>query len=135
MYGYEYEYENSYEYERRQRKLAYIKRRRAAERKRRLIFLLLGVCIALTLAIIFGNTLAEAEAGHEDTVTYKYYTSIQLEPGDTLWDLAGEYMDEHYSSRQDLIREIEQLNSLTDTDDIVAGQMLVVPYYSTEYLN
>ncbi len=104
--------------------------------KRKRIAVLLGftACLICALAIFFGSFLSRAKTKEEEMITYyKYYTSIEIAPGDTLWDLADVYMDEvHYQSKQEYINEVSRLNSIRN-DKIVSGQSLIMPYYSTEY--
>ncbi len=78
------------------------------------------------------EVIAEKE---EEEVWYKYYTSYYVQNGDTLWDLAGEYMDDggHYT-RQSWVKEVIGMNSLNRDGKIMVGQHLSVPYYSTEYV-
>ena len=97
-------------------------------------FVLLGsltLCLVILLAITFGSFLSKAKDKEEAVVYYKYYTNIEIQPGDTLWDLADEYM-EHYESKEAYIREVSQLNSIRD-GKIISGQSLIMPYYSIEY--
>lgn len=115
-----------------ERKIAYA-RRRAYERRRNCMILFSGLCLALAMAILFGSFLSEAEAKEAGTTYYKYYANVEIQQGDTVWELASEYMDENYASREDYIREVKELNSLANTDEIVSGQYLILPYYSTEY--
>lgn len=66
---------------------------------------------------------------------FKYYTGVTVGVGESLWELAGEYMDrEHYDSRESYIKEVCSINHLTDENSITAGQMLILPYYSSEYI-
>lgn len=58
----------------------------------------------------------------------KSYTSIEIQPGDSLWSIASEHITEEYSSIQDYVMEIKALNGLGD-DRIHAGRFLIVPYY------
>ncbi len=115
-----------------ERKSSYA-RKRVYERRRNCMILFSGLCLALALAVLFGSFLSKAEAKESETTYYKYYANVEIQQGDTIWDLASEYMDENYASREDYIREVKELNSLTDTDEIVSGQYLILPYYSTEY--
>ena len=62
---------------------------------------------------------------------YKYFTSVQVEEGDTLYSLAEEYGD-YFESDKAFINEVKYANHLIE-DTIYAGSYLVVPYYSTEY--
>ena len=97
------------------------------------MILVSGLCPALVFAFLFGSFLSRAEARESDTIYYKYYTNIEIQPGDTLWDLAAEYMDDQYESRAAYVAEVRQINGIGDSDSIVSGEYLVMPYYSTEY--
>lgn len=106
--------------------------RRTAERKQQAT--LLAVLFVMTTAIIgcvvFGSTKTQAAPAE---TSYKYYTSIQVQKGDTLWNIAGDYMTEEYASVNDYIAEICEINHIEDSD-IHSGQYLTIPYYSDEYL-
>ena len=39
---------------------------------------------------------------------FKYYKSIEIKSGDSLWSIAEEYKSEHFSSTQDYINELEE---------------------------
>ena len=69
----------------------------------------------------------------EQGVTYKYYTSVQVESGDSLWKLAEGFKDGHYGSTRDYVDEVVRINHLRDEDSIQSGQYLILPYYSEEY--
>lgn len=94
----------------------------------------------LTLLFILGGVLlgsswsdarrSEASADHS---IYKYYTTVTVEDGDTLWTLADTYMDEQYRDKREFISEVKQLNQI-DENQIHEGTQLVIPYYSPEYL-
>ena len=101
------------------------------ERKRIAVISIFTFCLITVLALTFGSFLSKAEKKEAGPVYYKYYTSIEIQPGDTLWDLADDYL-EHYESKQTYIDEVRQLNSLTESK-IISGQSLILPYYSTEY--
>ena len=70
----------------------------------------------------FGTIRAQAA---DETSAYKYYTSIQITPGQTLNDIAGIYMTDDY--------KVCMINHIFP-DDIHEGEYLTVPYYSAEYL-
>ncbi len=83
---------------------------------------LLTVCIIALLAICSSAILTKATTSDDaETVYYKYYTQIEIQKGDSLWSLAGEYMEE--------VAELNQLSSTT----IFEGQSLIVPYYDDIY--
>ncbi len=56
-------------------------------------------------------------------------TSIVIEKGDTLWDLAKEYYTSDFSSIKEYIKEIKRLNGLKN-DNITAGNYLLIPHYT-----
>ncbi len=91
----------------------------------------LTLCLIILLTITFGGFLSKAKDKKENVTYYKYYTNIEIQPGDTLWDLADEYL-EHYESKEAYIQEVSQLNSIRN-GKIISGQNLIMPYYSTEY--
>lgn len=93
------------------------------------IALLLFIC----LISFSGGILAHAMERRDTPETrYKYYTSIRIEPGDTLWEIAERYLCEESGSRETYIQELRQINGLSGSQ-IRAGQYLTVVYYSTEY--
>ena len=101
-------------------------RQQRIRRKRQALFLSAFVLIFL-LGIGLGTVFAHAEepaAGH----AHKYYTNVELQAGDTLWQIADTYMDAHYADRRELLNELMELNHLT-SDRLISGQKLIVPYY------
>lgn len=98
-------------------------------KKRFLLVLILMIC----LTMFSGGILVHAqEKEQSEPVYYKYYTSIQVEAGDTLWALADCYACPSCISRDQYISEVKQLNGLKG-DMIQAGDYLTVIYFSTEY--
>lgn len=92
--------------------------------------------LSLVLAIIFCISLKGLNAGasNEKKNDYKYFKVINVEAGDTLGAIANEYYDEdHYSSIEDYILEIKYSNNILDENNLISGQNLVIPYYSSEY--
>ncbi len=62
---------------------------------------------------------------------YKYYTSVEVSSGDTVWSIAQRYMDDSYTDIHEYIAEIEDINGISGSD-ITAGNYIIVPYYSDE---
>lgn len=95
----------------------------------------LGVIVFTVIAaILIGcsiSGLAKTKAAEE--ASYKYYTSIAVKKGDTLWSIAAEHMTGEYSHIEDYIEEIRALNHLPD-HGVYAGEYLMIPYYSNEIL-
>ena len=103
------------------------------ERRRRIFFSALAVlaatCLTLVGCVFYSSIRTNAGSG------FKYYTNIVIEPGETLWSLADDYMDQdHYRDRGQYIAEVQSINHLDEKGTVFAGQMLVVPYYSDVYV-
>lgn len=93
--------------------------------------LLVAVFIIGFLMFLLFQTSNIANAGTPNSVRHKYYTSVEIESGSSLWEIAEEYMTEEYDSVEDYIKEVKQINHLTE-DLIYEGAYLCVPYYSSE---
>jgi cell division protein YceG involved in septum cleavage len=91
-------------------------------------------CIALTVVfvvmvvVMWFSSIQVFEGEEEMVVVNKYYKTICVEAGDTLWDIAGEYVEGTDVSRQEYIEEVCELNGL-NPDEIQAGEHIVVAYY------
>ncbi len=107
----------------RERKVV-VKRKMQGKKMQRRVFLLSAICLLLLFSCSYVFT-SRAQSNHE---TVKYYRSIEVTPGDTLWDIAGDYVSVEYKDRYAYIDEVKKLNHLTD-DQISAGEFLTVPYY------
>ncbi|MCM1119476.1 MAG: hypothetical protein NC543_08970 [bacterium] len=109
------------------------KLRRQREVRRTIILTGMAIVLALVFALSYHVILSHANSEIEDT-SYKYFTSIQIEPGETLWELADQYADqEHYASREQYIAEVMAMNHLAD-EAISAGSYLILPYYSPNFV-
>lgn len=106
--------------------------RRTRQLTKRIFFSLAATLIAVFIGILTTGFLSRAQASSEP-VHYKYFRSIMVYSGDTLSAISGRYMDNHYTSVQDYIDEVCEMNHLQDADDIHAGDYLIIPYYSTDF--
>jgi cell division protein YceG involved in septum cleavage len=107
------------------------KRARVVSAQKRMIAL---VSIAvLAILILLGSSIrAFASSKAVEAPKYKYYTSIQVEKGDSLWSIAGDYAIDGVMSRQDFIDEVCALNQISPKDTLRSGDHLIVMYYSDE---
>ena len=107
--------------------------RRQREIRRNILLSIAAVVILLTFLLSFYSITSLAKSDAED-ISYKYFTSIQVQKGDTLWSIAEDYIDvEHYDSPKEYITEVMFMNNLSD-DSIVTGQYLIIPYYSYDFV-
>lgn len=101
-------------------------------RIRRCLFLALLLIVLCTTGIIYSKIVVEATPKQESSAgPYKYYTKIRVRRGDTLWNIANDYMDEGYDSIDDFIQEVREINSIP-RNTIYYGQQILIPYYSDE---
>lgn len=100
--------------------------------QRYLIISFLAVLLTILGVILGSNLLASSQSKASNEVnTYKYYTSIEVQKGDTLWTIAQQYAgdDTDYAS---YIEEVKDMNQLT-SDTIHVGEYLTVSYSSSEF--
>ena len=109
------------------------KMRRERELRRRIVVTVLTLLIVLGFALSYNVLITQATSEIED-ISYKYFTSIEVSSGDTLWTIAEEYSDaEYYDSLDEYIEEVKNMNHMS-SDTLLAGQFLIVPYYSQEFI-
>lgn len=114
-----------------ERRISKNKIRRQKELRKNFLLTIMAVCLAITFSFSVNSFLSNAK-GESEQISYKYYKSVTISNGDSLWSIAREYMDdEHYSSANDYIKEVKHLNSLK-SDYISYGESIIVPYYSYE---
>ena len=86
---------------------------------------------AFSLTLFGFNSKAQSSLAE---ISYKYYRSVTVKSGDTLWDYARLYAeDEFYTSYDKYIDEVIHINTLSD-ENITAGQHIILPYYSNEFV-
>ena len=109
------------------------RRERSFQLHRILLFLAFTLLLAFLCGISFGSILSRAETTDaKASETFKYYKSIAVQSGDSLWSIAADNMSEEYDSIQEYIDEVCFINSLSNTC-IHAGKNLTIPYYSAEF--
>ena len=107
-------------------------KRRRLRKKVHIIFT--AVTAALIGCMAFGVFFVSAhESTSSDQAVYKYYKSIEIQHGDTLWEIAEETMTSEYDSVPEYVEVLKEMNSLK-SDDIEAGQHLIIAYNDTEFI-
>ena len=80
--------------------------------------------VLLTMALILClGTLAMG--GEEDVQTKTYYECVQVQKGDSIWEIAEEYKMDGANTEQ-MVDEIMAVNGMKNTN-IRAGESIIVP--------
>ncbi len=88
--------------------------------------------IALSLVVLlgshfFGNSIMNALAGETAIPALeKYYTSIEIQKGDSLWSIAGTYLENSGMTTAQYVKELKNINGLH------SGQYLTVVYFASD---
>lgn len=109
------------------------KKRRLSPRQKQIIFRkicalvsLLVLTVSLTLIISGSSSKAQAADNYN-----KYFKSVTIERGETLYDYADRYADFHYDSAEEYINEVAKINNI-NPNRIISGNNIIIPYYSLE---
>jgi len=102
-----------------------IRRQKQLRRNKRLAFF--TACLIITVSFTAGGVRSDAESDGKAPM-FKYYKSVLIDSGDTLWSIAAENKTSGMDT-EDVVEEIKKMNGLR-SDSITAGNYLIVPYYS-----
>lgn len=114
-----------------ERRIRNNKIRRRRERRKNILLTVLTLCLVISLSFMADGFLSNAETDSSQ-VEFKYYKSIMVEQGDTLWSIVNDYIGTDVDTEA-FVNEIRQLNGIHG-DMITTGSYLVVPYYSNDFL-
>ncbi len=92
--------------------------------RKRIFFILLSMVVIICAGAFYGTGSVDAHNSSEN----RYYKSIEVKKGDTLWEIAKTYMSDECDSIPAYVRELKELNGLK-SDDIHEGSHLMVIYY------
>ncbi len=81
----------------------------------------------LTLTILMGMIISNILIGFNqaESLTKTAYAQIQVEYGDTIWELAREFGPINIDTRK-VVREIYSLNEIR-ADELYPGQVILIP--------
>ena len=103
--------------------------KRRARRKRIHKILVTLLIVAAFCSGFFGRTLFDVYARESIDLQNRYYTRIQVEPGDNLWKIADRYAPETGYSIPEYVEELKRMNGLTD-GHIHSGEYITIVYFS-----
>ncbi len=102
------------------------------KRRRKLLLWAAAFIISLNLlGFIKLNILAR----EPDSLAYtRYYKSIMIHEGDSLWKIAERYCPYELLTTDEYVYELKRINGLTE-DTIHAGRYLTIVYFESEPLS
>ncbi|MCI6886243.1 MAG: LysM peptidoglycan-binding domain-containing protein [Lachnospiraceae bacterium] len=106
-------------------------RRQRIQAKRRLRNLTIILLMILAFCSgFFGHTLLSAYAKEKSVrPRNRYYTSVQLRQGDSLWEIARKYSEGSGYSVDEYVEELKRMNGLKG-EAIHSGEYLTVVYFA-----
>lgn len=111
---------------------AQLARREKKVRIERRILVISGI-LFISLLILLGSGIhAFASSSSEPAEQHKYYTSVRVQSGDSVWTIADQFLLDSNMSKEQYVKEICEINNLSD-GKIYAGEYLTVSYYSLEH--
>lgn len=109
-----------------------IRKRRAKERARKIFVLRCMLITAILIAVVSIYGILVVNASDSSSVSesepVKYYKSICVESGETLWDIALKYHPDAYGINS-YIDDIKHINHM-QSDTVYSGQNIIVYYLS-----
>ena len=99
------------------------------------VLVMVAAFFLIIAGVMFGSNLLASSNSNasNEAVLYKYYTSIEVQSGDTLWTIADQYLaNNEEEGKSDYIDEVIAMNQLAD-GTIHAGDYITVPYYSYDF--
>ena len=91
--------------------------------KSKVRFIIFITIITLSIFTVFNMTMGADRANGE---TARKYITVEIAAGDTLWDIADEYMSDTDSDMRHAVYTLQQVNDL-DSANVNVGQEIKVP--------
>jgi hypothetical protein len=107
-------------------------RRQREIQLRRRVAMLIGATILIILFVVLGFAFSSKAKDNTEELN-KYYKSITIEYGSSLYSIACEYAEMSKGSIEDYINEVRSINHIKEDEDIYSGQNIIIPYYSYEF--
>lgn len=89
------------------------------------------IIIAVSIFVLLNSTVHAFADSQNNIPLNKYYTSIKVEKGESLWTIADKYYKNSNMSKNEYIQEIRTINHIGD--EIYSGQSIIVSYYTSEF--
>ena len=101
------------------------RKRQLRQRRNRAVITITSLLIAIMISIGSNQGLA---LGNDDKLVEAHYLSIEIESGESLWNIAEKYKAKEQSTSS-YIAELKQINNF-GSNDICEGDYLIVVDYT-----
>ena len=109
------------------------RKRRERQLRRRIITFVVMMSVILFLGMFITMSFMSDASASKDHMKYRYYSSVTVTSGDSVWSIAEEHMDPlHYRNIESFVNDIARVNRISSDARLVSGTNLIVPYYSDE---
>ncbi len=107
--------------------------RRERQLRRRVTTFVVITAVVLFLTLFLSYSFLSDASADTDHVQYRYYSTVTVTTGDSVWSIASENIDRmHYRSVDEYVQDIASVNRISPDAKLKAGTNLIVPYYSEE---
>ena len=103
-------------------------KRRAKAKIARFLTAFIAIAVIVCVILFANKNQAHAVEDGSQVPLSKYYKTITIQPGDTLWSIATKYKTSG-STTKEYVEELMQMNGLHN-DNITSGMKLVITYYN-----
>ena len=83
----------------------------------------LFIAVSMLILVMISNTFLGLD--NASSLTQHEYMEIEIQTGDTLWDLAGEYMSGYNDVRR-AVYTLKEINGI-EAHELRAGRTLLIP--------
>ncbi len=104
---------------------------RTRQVRRQKLFIIIGVLITMALCSFFSiKAFANTDTTSVDTFGTKQYKSIMIYCGDTVESIARDNYSFQFSTVGKMASEIRSINNISEDEQLIPGNYVVIPYYS-----
>lgn len=86
------------------------------------------IFLTVTLLVLISTVTTVFGLNNANSTSFKQYDQVQIESGDTIWDIASDYTHKEQDLRK-LVYEICQLNDIS-AEQLQTGEIILVPVHS-----
>ena len=90
------------------------------------------IIVSIAALVIIGSFMVSSRvtaAGAAKEPAEKFYTSVRINSGDTLWSVAEQYCDTDRVTIRDYIDDLKEMNGIVNDRALRVGEYIAVYYF------